>query len=614
MHNLRVASHLRNWCPRGPCPRGLDDLDLCVCFSSASHPFNSTLQDMLISALTLALGAQVAHFLEADLQPWAAALAAALFAPTLAPAAAEAPTLASPSSASSESQAEEAPACSAEDLEDAWRRLDELVPLGDAADAVLRAWRLPLHLQLPLTPAAWHPALLQSRVAAGELVLSYTAAASSCNAMQTLPDVHSLTLRLRPSTRAGTLNDVALAHRLCSALASLRTLRTLKLEYCSESTSIELLTCAPELSRLSQLVHLDLRHCKIDDNAAAALEPGLGRLTSLTFLDLRNMDGGAAFRALVPALSWLPQLAHLDLGDNDLRDADVVALASPLSGLVSLTFLDLSSGDSDYNVRALSPVLSRLSHLAHLHLGRVSIYVDGAAELALALGCLPSLSFLGLSETYYEFSHIEALAPALGGLVSLTFLQLSDNYLHSRGARALAPALGRLLQLAHLDLSCNRLDHGSAAALAPALGRLTALTFLDLAMFRDDADLLAPALSRLSRLAHLNLNWVSLSDHTAVALASPLSHLTALTTLRLGCGHMRDSDVAALAPALARLSRLESLDLSSNHIGDGSIPHLKLALERLTSLREVDLAVTLFSDAGAAQLRAGCPPGVCFHH
>ena len=93
---------------------------------------------------------QVAHFLEADLQPWAAALAAALFAPQPPPHAATAGT-----------------AC----RESAWRCMEDLKPLDGAVDAVLRASELPLLEQLPRAPAEWQPAVIGCHAVAGALEL-----------------------------------------------------------------------------------------------------------------------------------------------------------------------------------------------------------------------------------------------------------------------------------------------------------------------------------------------------------------------------------------------------------------------------------------------------------
>ena len=147
---------------------------------------------------------QVAHFLEADLQHWAAALAAALFDPQ--------------------------PADGRR--EQAWKLLDALAPLGDAVDTVLRASELPLLEQLPRAPAEWQPAVISSHAVGGTLALNCSEVVACSGAMHAVHDVHSLTLDMGPL--AEHLPDVsvflAAVPSMEAALTSLPALRTCRVE------------------------------------------------------------------------------------------------------------------------------------------------------------------------------------------------------------------------------------------------------------------------------------------------------------------------------------------------------------------------------------------------
>ena len=407
--------------------------------------------------------AQVAPFLEADVQPWAAALASTLFVhspplmATLAAAAAEAPPQAS--TLGSEPQAEDAQAgSSADGVQDAWQRLDELAPFGGAVDAVLRAWRLPLLDQLRRTPEAWHPALLRSRVTAGELELSFAAAALSSVAMHALSDVHTVTLDVGEGIDIADVFDAeVIGRRVCSALASLRTLKV---------------------------------DGSINSAGMKQFAPALSSLTSLTCLDLSgSFLWPDVIQALAPALTCLSRLARLDLCRTELGiDGSAAAALAPVLGrLTSLECLDLSEIEFlRAGIGALAPALGRLSQLAHLNLSKGRIGVAGAAVLAPALARLSQLAFLSLNECHISPAGAAHLAPALACLTSLTGLVLSVCELQNSAVEALAPALGRLSQLAHLDLGNNLFCVGSAAALAPFLGRLTTLTSLNLTEFQED--------------------------------------------------------------------------------------------------------------------------------
>ena len=114
--------------------------------------------------------------------------------------------------------------------------------------------------------------------------------------MRAVRDVHTLTLHrdVRPST-ANDCDSAALGHRVCSGLASMRTLRALKHEGRLDTRTAEQFAAA--LSHLSQLVHLNLHRNEIHDDAAAWIIPALGCLTSLTFLDLsRNPFTARSFQ------------------------------------------------------------------------------------------------------------------------------------------------------------------------------------------------------------------------------------------------------------------------------------------------------------------------------
>ena len=476
---------------------------------------------------------QVAHFLEADLQPWADALSAALFDPQ--------------------------PADGRR--EQAWNLLDALAPLGDAVDTVLRASELRLLEQLPRAPAEWQPAVISSHAVGGTLALSCSDIVACGGAMHAVRDVHSLTLHVATADR---LNDVSLfrAALPCmeTALTSLPALRTFKVQKGKHippgTRYVSLLM--PVLARLPQLAHLDLRDNGID---AAVLAPPLASLTALTALNLDGNDlGKPGAAAIAPALSRLSRLASLTLARNRFHAAAVAVL--PLGGLTALTALDLSHNPLlAPGVQALAPALDRLRKLAVLNLERTIVSVVGVGAAGGAA----------------------ALAPPLGRLAALTALDLTRNHIRSDAMESLAPALSRLSRLAHLVLRENGMGAAGAAALAPPLGVLTALTLLDLQggnyILADGAEALAPALSRLSMLAHLDLSCNRIRNRGVAALAPALGKLTALTRLDISNNGIGDAGVQHLVPAFARLTALQCLELRlGNDVATAGAPALQEVL------------------------------------
>ena len=242
---------------------------------------------------------QVAHFLEADLRPWAAGLAAALFPPdteqqsTFLPqrksrrlasrGVSEAPARSGSASAAA------AAVSSAARREAAWRCLEELRPLHGAVRAVLRASEVPLLEQLPRTPAGWQPALVRCLVFGGALTLWYHEATACCDVLRALRGVvRSLTLRMTDTCQDANEADLPEAGepRVCTAVTALPQLRTIALiqdEDMVESFPVWPLLLA--LSRLTRLAELEL-HWHEEDDGDAVLGPPPCLPTTLTRLDL----------------------------------------------------------------------------------------------------------------------------------------------------------------------------------------------------------------------------------------------------------------------------------------------------------------------------------------
>ena len=549
----------------------------------------------------------MAHFLEADLQPWGAALANALFAPD----AAQQPTALVGSAAAA------SVVSSVARRDSAWRLLDELRPLHGAVDAVLCGWQGPLLEQLPLTPAEWQPALIGARAIDGRLELSFCEAMASCDAMPTVRGVHTLILRWSDAVQY--LDDAAVAQRACTAVASLSTLRTLEVGTAVSDAVAHSLAAA--LTRLTELQALRLEW---EDDTIAVLARPLGLLTTLTRLDLSISEYEETAAVLAPALTCLSCLADLTLRCGD--PGEVTVLAGPLGTLTTLTSLNLS--DSGVDVDAYEGPEG------------VECYHDAEA-LALGLRHLSQLAALNLRCAFDSPGGAAALAPAVSQLTALTVLDLVSDRILADDAAALAPALSRLSRLAYLDLRSNTLGAAGAAALAPSLALLTALTSLQLGdndVGANGAASLARALSRLSRLADLDLSSNELGAAGAAALAPSIALLTALTQLRLNRNDVGANGAAALAPALSRLSRLADLNLDSNaigaagaaalappfgclttllylglslnDIGDEGVQHLASALARLTHLKRLRLGMNSVHDSAVDALRARLPASV----
>ena len=523
---------------------------------------------------------QVAHFLEADLQPWVAALSAALFAPE-------------PQQPSDEGSTDAgAPACgSAVQRKGTWERLEELKPLGDTVDAVLRGWRLPLREQLPLTPAEWRPAVIGSHADAGALTLDAVDGAACGDTMQAVHTVHTCTLRM-VGAAAGYKSE-PIAARAFSAVAALPALRSLvlcKWHWTGEGEAV-FVPCA---SRFSALTRLEL--------GTETLE-SCGAFWTELAVELGN------------SLRGLTRLVHVRLPDGSARDHEPGAFA-PLSSLTALTFLYLGS-DVDIRGATASALVRSLRHLTALEeLRTPGSFLDAAVTTALA--ALTNLQALDLRSTKFFFSRdssrVEALARSLRQLPRLTELRLGINGGGAAGAATLAAPLALLTALHVLDLVSNCPLAAGMQVLAPALRNLSRLTELRLENSKHDprrdridaagAEALAAPLALLTALQLLNLGFNDFQPAGMEALAPALRHLPRLTELRLGDNRIGATGAAALAPPLALLTALQALDLSLNDICSSGAEAFAPALRDLTRLTELHLGRNRIDSAGAEAFAA----------
>jgi Leucine-rich repeat (LRR) protein len=374
------------------------------------------------------------------------------------------------------------------------------------------------------------------------------------------------------------------------------------------------------LGRLGLLRVLSLEH-----NALTGVSTGLGRLASLTTLDLSFNP----IAELPDDLARLERLRSLRLRDGLLPEIPAAVLA-----LRSLETLDLSGnpmaqnpgaglseeiGDLERLVRLscdgcglTGPVpagIARLSRLDELDLG------NNAFDSLPDLGALQRLRVLRLA-----WNRLESDIPDVAGLSSLETLDLSGNpftpgpvpeswrglqrlrelELRGTGRTGEIPAwLPELDRLAWLDLAENAFDPGPVPPFFRDMTRLRRLVLdrtnrtgtlpdwigrmgLTLLSIRDNAFDPGPLPVFL---ASTRIGHVDLSGTERIGALVPLVAANAwLRVLRLDRNHL----LGSIPPEWGRFPSLEILGLSGNRLA-GPIPREMLRLGRLLDGGGLDL-------------------------
>mmetsp|Transcript_55568 Transcript_55568/g.84104 ORF Transcript_55568/g.84104 Transcript_55568/m.84104 type:complete len:585 (-) Transcript_55568:192-1946(-) len=339
----------------------------------------------------------------------------------------------------------------------------------------------------------------------------------------------------------------------------------------------------------------------------SAVEDGFG--AKLVYLDLagNHFFPEFALEAIGYLLEHSPDLHHLDLSMNPLRDFGAGVLSAAMRNCPALTHVDLS---------------------------QTCLGAEGIMQLAGGLGRCTELKRLSLSSNAIDgVDAWQNLADALRGCTKLEQLDLHSNPIRAEGARLLAEVLtSRFSALAKLDLSSCELGAAGIASLQEVLslssllslklhandmtgtganafvGTCTALTFLDISCNLLEMGQFTPwltvCLRQCKQLAHLDLsgNWIAARGGEVLAKAI-LAYPTTLRQLRVSANGMGLASSPAVVKSLsARCPRITVLEIGSNMVGDIGIRGMETALRSLKELASLDLSDNEIGAAGMAYL------------
>lgn len=238
-----------------------------------------------------------------------------------------------------------------------------------------------------------------------------------------------------------------LTARSMSALANLVSLTSLNLSYCNSAVSG---AAALELSRLVNLVELNLTSCRgLDDKAIEVL----ASLTALRSLCLEKCNGHLTADVVMGALVGLHSLESLGLDMCDwVSDEMLQQLVSNPPVRNSLRFLSLRACKkvTDRGVEVLAQ-LPRLAELTLSQCGALSAFCIGP------LTTFPAVEVLNLSACYFLGENTKCVA-LFSTAPKLRSLDLHANSISDDALKAFATAFsakGSSSCLQSLNLSAN---------------------------------------------------------------------------------------------------------------------------------------------------------------
>ena len=278
-------------------------------------------------------------------------------------------------------------------------------------------------------------------------------------------------------------------------------------------------------TRLQKLTGLEV-HAAFADQPLQALR----QCTSLTHLDISGSDQQDCLASgPAAALQAMHRLTRLHMCSGDLQCPDMMAaFASALQPLTQLQHLHLARCRlGEAVLAALAPALSAMPGLQALDVGNNRLSDEaGAKALCTLVGAVPGLTHLDVSFSRFQDEGAALLAPVLRGMTRLQPLNMCGALTSDNGMALLAPALAALPRLCMLDLSCNQLGTSAASALQHVLaGEGSPLRVLKLSsnvFLREGAS----GLSTAARLQGLDIRYTRLWPQRAAACRHLCSRLS----------------------------------------------------------------------------------------
>ena len=314
-----------------------------------------------------------------------------------------------------------------------------------------------------------------------------------------------------------------------------------------------------------------------------------------------------SFKRLLSSVMQLPNLHALDL--SSVRNIGVCVPLAQLGALTALTRLNLSRiatagqwHNRDQLRRWLE--LTPPQQLRYLDLSHNELDDDQAHLVSASLSAMPSLEHLDLSHNSFErHSRWSQIAPQ-------PFMRRRDNALMQLTCLKLHGTSGLVLRVPNATGFDPPWHEGVAAEYSHARLRAAFDALPSLQHFSGAAD--ARALAAIAHHVPTCLTYLDLSRSRlapavgCVALAVVLARMPALHNLHLSHCRLGASGFAEVATMLPRLSRLRSLALQGNALGSTGITALARHLPALSALTALDAGASGIcgSEAGVMLAKA----------
>ena len=371
----------------------------------------------------------------------------------------------------------------------------------------------------------------------------------------------------------------------------------------SNITDEAIILLVSKLLKKSLLTHLEISHCKLQENGLFNVISASQESTLLEVLNLKSVYITNHIAGIITGtISRNLQLKALNLSQCKITNDDLASIIKSTSLLKSIKHIDISGNTVTDAVADNLAVAIRISGIS-----KDELFATFDSKLMKL-----DVSFCKLTEW-----SIRVLTNCLRVLPNLTNFNISHNYMNQTTAKCMATAFSRNKSLEYLDLSnCGFVDFNILDTLLHQNTMLKTLKLSSNSVFQDGTLLHAQSISscleyldfskcdlfelqmikiarqllQVSTLKCLDISYNILSDNVAIEIASVITCNPFLERINLSSCELSGSQMIEVARALKCLSRLKYFDISYNNITDEAAIKLASALTANSSLEIFNLS------------------------
>ncbi|CAH1258909.1 NLRC4 [Branchiostoma lanceolatum] len=287
-----------------------------------------------------------------------------------------------------------------------------------------------------------------------------------------------------------------------------------------------------------------LKTLRVADNnfskEATSLLTAIGKLTSLTDVDVSVNDLGDTLETLSDSLKYLSELRTLNLRESGMTQKACVALGDafktcPLGNLEECN-LEGNQVDDRASVQILLEGLGSLTNIRSLNLKGCRIGPDGAVTLSGSLQTLPHLRVVNLEGNGLDLRAAKSLFTSLHHCPGLETVDLNTNFLGSEGVGEFAANFEKAGSLTSINLSHNVVGDEGLEAVSRHAHHLQHLQYLELSdnpMTNDGFGAFFKNLPEMLELKELDLSGpyggkLAVTDNCVDHLSQALSRVPSL--------------------------------------------------------------------------------------